>query len=667
VTCDVVTCVLAAAQIDALDIFYKKGAAVPTQKWRPSEIVAVSGEYITVHYLNWDPKYDERLHHLNDSHRLGSFGSRTTRTASSGGSVTSTGGSSTGAGKTHSRQPSASADAPGQSMVEQSRGSTRGDVRILTDASMNEESELDKGLAKRSSPKAASAGASGSVPADSNATPVLKSVDAAADLTPEQSKFTRNFLLYRKKKMAENVSASSPTANSNSLAGAVSEGPPSGRANGGDKESKTSEGGLFKQFTNLFGAKDAGATTLVVTAAPKPEDGTSGEGVPAAAVVVKPLAEGEENERDEEEIARREQEFLEKLEGTGLHVFAIEGDGNCLFRAVSHQLYLHQDMHEELRACCVEHLTRHRKRFEVFCEGDFDEYLRNLSKSGVWGDDLEIRALEEITDRVIMIYSSSAENVLEPINNNFEEKTLLNGVPPLTLSYHGNSHYNSIYDERYPLPLVHRKTRLLLRSRMALNKQDAPTSSGASSGASANGEAQNYRSSEDHSTGYRPGEWHPVSHQQGGGYGGGVGLRQPSVDAAQQHAGGYHYTPGAGGYTQHHHPSAGHYGGEANSAHYGSSHLPAYGEYNGYGTTHGSAYQHQHYQTHGMQPAHYGHPVYPAHSSSSDPDLDSNDHAAAQHYSNVGGHGTLRERLYGGGYYQQQASSVDYGHTHRGY
>jgi hypothetical protein len=226
-------------------------------------------------------------------------------------------------------------------------------------------------------------------------------------------------------------------------------------------------------FGGLFGSARDGSLLASKSGSPrsinKSTSGASGEGTeqPAVAEAV-PV----EDERNEEEIAARERAFLEKLEARGLHVFAIEGDGNCLFRAVSHQLYLEQDMHDELRARCVEHLIRHRKRFEVFCEGDFDEHLKEMSKSGTWGDDLEIRALEEITDRVIMIYSSNVENVEEPLNNNFEEKNLLQGVPPLTLSYHGQSHYNSIYDENYPLPLVERKSRLLLRSRLALTQQD---------------------------------------------------------------------------------------------------------------------------------------------------------------------------------------------------
>jgi hypothetical protein len=87
---------------------------------------------------------------------------------------------------------------------------------------------------------------------------------------------------------------------------------------------------------------------------------------------------------------------------------------------------------------------------------------------GVWGDELELRALEEIIDRPIRIFSSDAPDQGTPLSNNFEELTLLNGVVPITLSYHGSNHYNSVNDVRHPLPLRMRNTRILFKSREAL-------------------------------------------------------------------------------------------------------------------------------------------------------------------------------------------------------
>lgn len=121
------------------------------------------------------------------------------------------------------------------------------------------------------------------------------------------------------------------------------------------------------------------------------------------------------------EIIKSEQLFSDRLQRRGLHIVQIEGDGNCLFRAVSHQLFLSENRHEELRAKCVKHMVKHRKRFEMFCDQNFDEHVEEMKKLGTWGDDLEIRALEEIIDRIICIYGSNMDNVDEPTNKNFEE------------------------------------------------------------------------------------------------------------------------------------------------------------------------------------------------------------------------------------------------------
>lgn len=175
--------------------------------------------------------------------------------------------------------------------------------------------------------------------------------------------------------------------------------------------------------------------------------------------------------RTAEEMAaeiEKEKRFIESLAKKGLHVIEIEGDGNCLFRAISHQIYLNEEHHEELRFQCVQHLMYHRKRFELFCPENFEAHVREMSRVGTWGDDLEIRAMEEIIDRNIRIYSSDSPNPDVPINNNFEEDELLSGLPPLNLSYHGCSHYNSIYSEEFPLPLHSRDSSILLQARIAL-------------------------------------------------------------------------------------------------------------------------------------------------------------------------------------------------------
>jgi OTU domain-containing protein 5 len=48
--------------------------------------------------------------------------------------------------------------------------------------------------------------------------------------------------------------------------------------------------------------------------------------------------------------------FRKLLKEKGFKIVEIRGDGNCLFRAVSHQVFLTEEYHGLLRKKCVEHL-----------------------------------------------------------------------------------------------------------------------------------------------------------------------------------------------------------------------------------------------------------------------------------------------------------------------
>lgn len=170
---------------------------------------------------------------------------------------------------------------------------------------------------------------------------------------------------------------------------------------------------------------------------------------------------------NEEEI-RKEKEFIQILAKNLLHVIEIEGDGNCLFRSVSHQIYGNEDQHELLRERVVKHLISHKERFKLFCSEDYNEHVMKISCLGEWGDDLEIRALEEILDRNILIYSSGSPNPLVPVNYNEDEARLLKDVKPILLSYHGFRHYNSIVKDKESLTKEIRNSNVLLSCRIKL-------------------------------------------------------------------------------------------------------------------------------------------------------------------------------------------------------
>lgn len=172
----------------------------------------------------------------------------------------------------------------------------------------------------------------------------------------------------------------------------------------------------------------------------------------------------EQQEKEYYADLQKEKDFVSCLNDQKMHVVEVDGDGNCLFRAVAHQIWLDEGRHLELRRMCVSHMKRHKDRFAVFFEGDFSDHLEAMSKPGKWGDDLEIKAMEEITDRLIYIYCSQSP-VVEPLKTNFDEVSLLQGVSPLKISYHGKNHYNSIFDETTCLPLAVRGSNTLSSTR----------------------------------------------------------------------------------------------------------------------------------------------------------------------------------------------------------
>ena len=97
----------------------------------------------------------------------------------------------------------------------------------------------------------------------------------------------------------------------------------------------------------------------------------------------------------------------------GLEIREMEGDGNCLFRAVADQVYRgEQDYHALVREYCMQYIELEREFFSQFIVGGdsmFETYLACKRELGVWGDDIELQALSEIYNRPIEIYAYNTE------------------------------------------------------------------------------------------------------------------------------------------------------------------------------------------------------------------------------------------------------------------
>ena len=161
--------------------------------------------------------------------------------------------------------------------------------------------------------------------------------------------------------------------------------------------------------------------------------------------------------------------FRDKLERIGLFVKKVADDGNSLFRAVSHQMYLSESRHIEIRKLCVSHMLKHRERFEIFYTGNFVQHIKDIAAVGYSGDDLEIRALEEVLDRVFHVFrlnTSGSEIQAVPAGTNMEEMKLLPLVEPIKVLSHGKGHYSSVVNQVEPAPLGERVTKHLVNYRV---------------------------------------------------------------------------------------------------------------------------------------------------------------------------------------------------------
>ncbi|CDU16753.1 hypothetical protein, variant 1 [Plasmodium yoelii 17X] len=116
----------------------------------------------------------------------------------------------------------------------------------------------------------------------------------------------------------------------------------------------------------------------------------------------------------------------------------IRADGNCLFRAVSDQLYNTEENYKEIRKKVVEHLEKNEDKYMNFIEYDesYKSYIERISTDGTWGGQLELQAVGEIFNINILIYQENGSILEIKINSNDSNC--------IQLHYTSNEHYNSV-------------------------------------------------------------------------------------------------------------------------------------------------------------------------------------------------------------------------------
>lgn len=140
-------------------------------------------------------------------------------------------------------------------------------------------------------------------------------------------------------------------------------------------------------------------------------------------------------------------DFKVALKKQGLEIREQDGDGNCLFRAISLQVYGDPSMHGDVRKQCMDFMERDKEHFSQFVTGEpFNQYLERKRQDGVHGNNPEIQAISELFNRPIEVFCP--ENGATPLNIfHAEYKT---DDTPIRLSYHDGNHYNAVIDPLVP-------------------------------------------------------------------------------------------------------------------------------------------------------------------------------------------------------------------------
>ncbi|KAL7412214.1 hypothetical protein BDY24DRAFT_393647 [Mrakia frigida] len=138
--------------------------------------------------------------------------------------------------------------------------------------------------------------------------------------------------------------------------------------------------------------------------------------------------------------ARSERELASQLKMMGLYAHNTIGDGNCLFRALSDQLYGTPKEHWALRREICDHLLANPDRYEFFVDDDrpFADHVRVMRENGTYGGHLELTAFAHLKKRWIkvvqpgLVYVVSCEDESRAASTSTSSSSRRKGKGPAT-------------------------------------------------------------------------------------------------------------------------------------------------------------------------------------------------------------------------------------------
>jgi hypothetical protein len=152
------------------------------------------------------------------------------------------------------------------------------------------------------------------------------------------------------------------------------------------------------------------------------------------------------------------QNIMSVIAGLGMFVNKMDGDGNCLFRSLSDQIYKDGGFnHMTVRHEVCNHLAKNINFFRDFFfdlntdnnDSEIYEYIGKMRQDKEWGGGTEISAAAKLYSRKIIVFQHDFERdsrITYGEDMTYDANTS-EPPPSLMIVYTGGCHYDSVVDE----------------------------------------------------------------------------------------------------------------------------------------------------------------------------------------------------------------------------
>jgi hypothetical protein len=130
-------------------------------------------------------------------------------------------------------------------------------------------------------------------------------------------------------------------------------------------------------------------------------------------------------------------------------IVRIQADGNCLFRAVSDQIYRNEAFHADMRRRVVEYIAREKELFRPFVENEqagkyehIDAYCKRMQQDAQWGGNPELFAVARLFNVRIYVHQGPKRRL------SIESGRVEAPEMEINLLFR-NDHYDSLHDEAH--------------------------------------------------------------------------------------------------------------------------------------------------------------------------------------------------------------------------